>query len=205
MTEQKSTGDRPAGIALIAAAAGTLAAMGHHPTGAHGGGGLAGTVHAAMIALLAVTAFGFLHFARRRGLDRPAVLAGLVGYGIALLGHAGAATVNGFVVPALAARGAEAAGHGVFLFAWEANRALAKLGVFAAGAAFILWGADLLRDKAWLGFAGLAAGALPAVALAVGWIEMNVAGAFLVYAVHAAWGAMVGLHLLRGGGASAVR
>ena len=37
VSEQMSTADRAAGAALIAAAAGTVLAMAHHPTGAHGG------------------------------------------------------------------------------------------------------------------------------------------------------------------------
>lgn len=197
-----STGDRAAGLALIGAATGTLLAMGHHPTGAHGGA-LAGIVHGTMIGLLALTTYGLAHFARARGLDRPAVLAGLVAYAVALLGHVGAATVNGFVVPALAARGDGAVGHDIFLFAWESNQALARLGVFATGAAFILWGADLIRDRRLLGVAGLVAGAVPAAALAAGWIDMDVAGAFFVYALHAGWTGLLGLHLLRGGTARA--
>ena len=194
-----STADRIAGAALLASAAGTVLAMAHHPTGLHGGGGLAGAVHGAMLALLLASAFGFVHFARRRGLGRPAVLAGLVVYGASLFVHAGAATLNGFVVPALAGRGDAAVGHDLFLFAWETNQALARLGVFATGAAFILWGADLLRDRRWLGAAGIAAGLLPAAALAGGWIAMNVAGAFLAYAVHGAWAALVGIELVRRG------
>ena len=192
-----STADRTAGAALIAAAAGTVLAMAHHPTGPHGGA-IGGIVHGAMIALLALGTFGFAHLARRRGLGRPAVLAGLVAYALALFGHAGAATINGFVVPALAARG-EAVMHDLFLFAWEANQALARLGVFAAGVAFILWGADLLRGRTWLGAAAIVAGVAPAALLLAGALEMNVAGAFIVYAAHAAWTALLGVYLIRGG------
>ena len=197
MKEQMSTADRAAGFALIAAAAGTVLAMAHHPTGAHGGA-IGGIVHGAMIALLALGTFGFAHISRRRGLGRPAVLAGLAAYGVALFGHAGAATINGFIVPALAARG-EAVGHDLYLFAWAANQALARLGVFAAGAAFILWGVDLLRSRPWLGGAGIVAGAAPSAALLAGALEMNVAGAFIVYASHAAWTALLGVYLIRGG------
>jgi hypothetical protein len=195
-------GDRPAGIAMAAAAAGTILAMAHHPSGAHAGG-LGGLVHGAMILFLAVLAWGFVTFAVRRGGARPLVLAGLVAYGLGVFAHVGAATINGFVVPALAARGHGAVvGHDIFLFAWEANQALARLGVYATGAAFILWGADLLRGPAGetraVGALGLLAGAVPAALLATGTIGMNVAGAFTVYAAHAAWAALVGLQLIRG-------
>ena len=194
--------DRIAGVSLIAAAASSVLAMAHHPSGAHSGA-LGGLVHGAMIVLLAAMAFGFAHFAGRRGLGRPAVLAGLIVYGLGLFAHAGAATINGFVVPALASRGHGAVGHDVFLLAWEANQALARLGVFATGAAFLLWSLDFLRrpgvEARLIGLAGLLAGAIPAVLLAGGGIRMDLAGAFLVYAVHAAWTALVGIHLLRGG------
>lgn len=195
-------GDRIAGLLLIGAAAASLIAMAHHPSGAHAGA-MAGLVHGAMMLVLAAMAFGFAHFARRRGLERPAVLAGLVAYAISAGAHLGAAAINGFVVPALALRGAGAVGHDVFLLAWEANQALARLGVFASGAAFLLWSLDWLRrpglEFRLIGLAGLAAGAVPAGLLAAGAIRMDVAGAFLVYAAHGAWSALVGLHLLRGG------
>ena len=199
---KSSAGDRTAGLFLIGPAAASVVAMAHHPSGAHAGG-LGGLVHGTMIVLLALMAFGFLHFARRCGLGRPPVLAGLVAYAISLFAHVGAATINGFVVPALAARGPGAVGHDVLLLAWEANQALARLGVFATGAAFLLWSADLQRapggERRLIGLAGMAAGGLPAVLLAGGWIRMDVAGAFAVYAAHAAWAALVGLHLMRGG------
>jgi hypothetical protein len=191
--------DRVAGAAMIAAAAGTLLAMGHHPSGVHGGSSLAGIVHASMIALLGLLVFGFAHMARRRGLGRPAVLAGLVAYGIALVGHAGAATINGFAVPALAARGV--ATHDLFLFAWELNQALAKLGVYATSAAYLLWSADFLADRRTrlLGAVGLMAAIVPAALLASGAIRLDVTGAFICYAVQVGWAALVGLHLLRHG------
>ena len=191
--------DRIAGGAMIATALLVVLAMAHHPSGAHGAGGLAGLVHGAMIVLLAVLTFAFTHFARRLGLDGWAVLAGLVAYAISLAAHIGAATVNGFVVPSLAARGVD--NHDIFLLAWETNQALAKLGVYATGAAYALWGVELLRRGGlarWLGLAGVAAGIVPAVLLATGAIRMDVAGAFLVYAVHVGWAALVGAWLLAG-------
>lgn len=205
MTDPKS-GDRIAGAALAAAALTSAAAMAHHPASAHGGGGLIGLVHGVMIVLVGLLAFGFTHFSRGRGLGRPAILAGLIFYGISVVAHVGAATINGFVVPALAGRGGVS--HDIFLFAWETNQALAGLGVYATGAAFILWSIDLVRrEGGWLrlvGLAGLVAGALPAALLASGAIRMNLSGAMLVYAVHAAWAALVGISLIRGARAADV-
>lgn len=206
MSDLRSS-DRIAGAALAAAALVSVVAMAHHPTRAHGSGGLNGLVHGVMLVLIALLAFGFAHFARRRGLDRPAVLAGLVAYAMSLFAHAGAATINGFVVPAMAGRGDGAVSHDIFLFAWETNQALAALGVYATGAAFILWSLDLVRRDRGLprlvGLAGLAAGAVPAALLAGGAIRMDMSGALLVYAVHAGWAALVGVMLIRAAGEGA--
>ena len=200
--EGVAPGDRIAGAALIAGAAGSVLAMAHHPTGAHGGP-LGPIVHGAMILLLGAMAFGFLTFCLRRGPARPAILAGLLAYGVSLFAHVGAATINGFVVPALAARGAGAVDHDIFLLAWESNQALARLGVAATGLAFIFWSVDFLRrpgvEPRLIGALGLLAGAVPIALLAAGAIRMDVAGAFIVYAAHAAWAALVGLHLWRKG------
>ncbi|MGQ0589346.1 MAG: hypothetical protein ACT4N8_07430, partial [Sphingosinicella sp.] len=191
---------RIGGAALIAAGAGTVLAMAHHPTGAHGGGLLGPSVHAAMIVLLGLTAFGFATLCALRGAARPLILAGMVAYALALFGHAGAATINGFVVPALAGRDA-VPGHDIFLLAWEANQALAKLGVIAASVAFLFWSMDFLRrgggEAKAIGALGLAAGLVPPVLLLGGIVAMNVTGAFIVYAIQAAWGALVGVHLFR--------
>ena len=191
---------RIGGAALIAAAAGTVPAMAHHPVGAHSGA-LGPAVHAAMIAFVALTAFGFAAFAAARGPARPAILAGLVLYALALFGHVGAATINGFVVPALAGRESGAVDHDIFVLAWEANQALAKLGVIASSLAFLFWSLDFLgrsgAEPRAIGLVGLAAGIVPPALLLAGTIDMDVAGAFLVYAIQAAWGACVGLHLVR--------
>jgi hypothetical protein len=193
--------DRIAGGALIAGSLLSVLAMAHHPTHVDPGG-LVGIVHGAMIVLMTAIAFGFAHFALRRGLARPAILAGLIAYLVSLVANIGAGTINGFVVPALAARGADLSGHDVFLLAWEANQALARLGVFATAAAFTFWSIDFLRrpglEPKAIGGLGLLAGLVPAILLATGGIDMHVAGAFVAYAAFAAWGMIVGLHLVRG-------
>jgi hypothetical protein len=193
---------RIAGGALILGALLSVFAMAHHPEHVDPNG-IVGLVHGAMIVLMSVTAFGFAHFALRRGLERPAILAGLIAYVIGLVADLGAGTTNGFIVPALATHGADLSSHDVFLLAWEANQALAGLGVFATAAAFIFWSIDFLcrpglEPKA-IGALGLLAGLVPAILLATGAINMHVAGAFAVYAAFAGWAALVGLHLIRGG------
>ena len=194
--------DRIAGEALILGSLLSVLVMAHHPDHVDPGG-IVGLVHGAMIALMSVTAFGFAHFALRRGVARPAILAGLIAYFIGLVADLGAGTTNGFIVPALATHGATLASRDVFLLAWEANQALARLGVFATAAAFTFWSIDFLRRPGFepkaIGALGLAAGLVPATLLAAGVTDMHVAGAFLAYAAFALWGVSVGVHLLRGG------
>jgi hypothetical protein len=193
--------DRIAGGALILGSLLSIFAMAHHPEHVDPNG-IVGLVHGAMIVLMSVTAFGFAHFALRRGAARPAILAGLIAYFISLVADIGAGTTNGFIVPALAARGAALSGHDVFLLAWEANQALARLGVFATAAAFTFWSIDFLRrpglEAKVVGGLGLLAGLAPAGLLVTGATDMHVAGAFAAYAAFALWGTIVGLHIVRG-------
>ena len=91
-------------------AVGVVGAMAHHPSGAHPGA-LGGIVHGAMIALSLLLAWGFAHFAIGRGASRPLIVGGLLAYAVSLFGNIGAATINGFVVPALADPAAATAGR----------------------------------------------------------------------------------------------
>lgn len=196
---EERSGDRIAGSALIGAAAVSVLAMAHHPTHVDAGA-MNGLVHGTMIAVQLAIAFGYAHFALRRGARRPAILAGLIAYAASAVVTIGAATINGFVVTGLAARGV--ANRDIFLFAWEASQALAKLGVYATAAAFACWSLDFLRrpgaEAKAIGALGLAAGPGVAALLATGAIRMDVAGAAIAYAAFAAWGVAVGLHLIRG-------
>jgi hypothetical protein len=197
---QVRNADRIAGTALIGAALLSVLAMAHHPSSANAGP-IGPIVHGTLIVLLGITFFGFAHFALRRGVGRPAILAGLIAYSVNLFATTGAAAINGFVVTALAARGI--ADRDLFLLAWESNQALAGIGVIATGIAFGLWSVDFLRRPAAeakaIGALGLLCGPGVALALASGVIDMHLAGAILAYSAFALWSVAVGQHLLRGG------
>jgi hypothetical protein len=188
-------GDRAAGIALIGAAALSMLAMAHHPASFREGA-MIQIVHGAMILFAGMLAYGFTHFARVRGLGRPAVLAGLVAFAIGAFASIGAALINGFAAPALVAHGAA---HEAVDILCAVNQALAKLGVIATGAAYALWSIDLWRRSKAVALLGLLAGGVPALLLAGGWIGMHLHAAIMVYGAQLAWTALVGWLLLRGG------
>ncbi|NNC73746.1 MAG: hypothetical protein HKN78_12855 [Sphingomonadaceae bacterium] len=194
-------GERLAGGVMIAAALLSVLAMGHHPSGAHATGGIGDYVHGAMIVLISALFFCFAKFAQRRGIARPLILAGLVAYAISLAAHIGAATINGAIVPALAASGHDALGHDIALLCWEANQALARMGVYATGTAFACWSADLIlrggTANRILGVAGLLAGVGPMIAIGGGLASMDLAGAMAIYAVHGLWAALIGIQFIR--------
>lgn len=191
--------DKWAGPALIVAALGVTLMMSHHPTSVGGMPGLNEFVHGAMIALIGVMSWGVAYMAVRRGIGRPAPLAGLIAWGFATLANIIAATINGFAVPALAAH--PDVGHDVFMLAWELNQAFARLAVVATGAAFVIWAHGwALRGGIWtrlVGIHGVIFGVVPVAMLATG-TRMNVAGAMIVYSLHALWIAMLGLYLWSG-------
>ena len=195
--DSSSGWNRAIGLIMIAASVGVVVAMGHHPSGAHGGP-LGAIVHGAMIGLLLLWTWGFFHFARGIGVERPLVLAGIITYSVSAFAHLVAATINGFVVPALAER--HVSSHDLFLFAWLTNQAFAKVGVYMTGIAYTCWSAELLRDQTrpkWLGAIGLICGFVPVLLLASGAIDLRVGGAFIVYTVHSVWAALVGVALLK--------
>lgn len=197
MTAQRRS-DVLAGGSLAAASALTILAMAHHPTG-HSSA-LGPVVHGAMIALLAVMTAGFVRHAQREGLEKFATIAALVAFALGTVAHLGAGTINGFVVPAMAARDL---GDDVFAAAWAMNQALAREGAFLASAAFLLWGLQLLSGRRSVfdrvtGLAGLAAGGGAVALLGMNALQMDVKGAFIIYSLHALFGVLAGLRLCIG-------
>lgn len=193
--------DRIAGGVLMVAGIGVAMMMAHHPVAVRSAADRQQNafVHGALIALLSMATWGFAHMAVRRGLDRPAPLAGLIAWSIALFGNIGAATINGFATPALAAHGS--IGADVLALAWELNQVLARLAVVATSIAYLLWAHGWMLRSSWLarlvGMHGVIFGLVPIVLLATG-TSMNVAGAIAIYSMHALWMAMAGLYLWSG-------
>ncbi len=192
--------EKATGVMMIVAAAAVVFAMAHHPTGPDAGV-MAEIVHGTMIVLLVVLLTGFIRFSQLRGLKRVVILLGLVSFGLSFIANVGAATINGFVVGALANADA-AVSHEILLLCWEANQALARLGVASTGAALVFWSCDLLRQSdggnRMAGVLGMVAGLAPLAWFFAVSPEMNVHVALVIYVAHALWMGLIGVQLFRG-------
>lgn len=197
MPEQRvETDDRLAGAALAGAALLSLVAMAHHPTGL-GHNALAQIVHGAMIVFVLILLAGYVRLAGRLDLRRFTTTLALVVYAMGAVANVLAATINGFVVAQVVVHDAPAE---ILRFCWALNQALANGAVYGTSLAFLIWGAALATKLGFpriVGLVGIIAGLAPAVLLASGALMMNVAGAFLIYGLQAAFGVMAGAYLVR--------
>ena len=193
MMRNDKRADRIAGATLIAVSVGIVLAMALHPTRLGDTANIM-RVHAILDLLAIGAAYGLFHMALRRGVDRPAVLAGCVFYAVALVANLGATVVNGFVLPQLADAGGDLTG--LLRSARAIDQTLAAMGVIGTGAAFLLWSLGLLRDgpraAALVGGFGIVVGTAPALLLAAGELRLDKHGALLVYAAQAGWMALIG-------------
>ena len=185
---QRRTG-KIAGVALCVAALGTVA-RDVRPSDQCARGPIGPIVHGGMIILLSLMTWGLVNFAIIRGPVRPLISAGLLAFGISLIGHIAAATINGFVVPALAASGAPIS-HDVLSFAWHANQSFALLGIIAGAVAFVLWSIELLGDRASetkiVGAIGLTLGLLMIALPATKVLSLKRRRGRTLYALQALW------------------
>lgn len=196
MQAATNTGDRLAGGVLAAASVLSIVVMAHHPSGP-GHSGLNQLVHGGMMALVLLIFSGYARHAMLRGLGRFSILAALIVYGAGVGANLLAATINGFAAPAAFEEGVS---RDVLRLYWELNQALAYGGVYATSLAFAIWSFGLLHERGlrrFIGVLGLVAGAVPVGLLASGVVTMNVAGAFVIYALHAFFGVIVGADLMR--------
>ena len=187
--------NRNGGFALIVGSIASVALMMNHPSGPHGGSAIP-IVHAGMILALGAMLFGFVAFTRGRGPSTATIVA-MIAYATSFGAHMGAAAINGFAVPAMAGWPSGAPGHDVFLLAWVVNQALAGLGVFATGLAYLCWASELRRERPIVAAAGALAGLIPAALLGLGILQLDVHGALLAYALHALWALILGATMIR--------
>lgn len=192
---QETQSKRFAGVVMAAGAAVSVFTMAHHPTGVDHVA-IANAVHAVMISITILLLAGFSYFTVSRDTLHFLDIAGLGAYAVAAIANIFAAITSGFIVPMLVNRGV---GSDIFAFTWAFNQSLAKGAVYMTGAAFAAWGLSLVLNgkgiDRLLGVAGVVAGVAPAAILAFNIVDMNVAGAFIIYTVHALFVIAVGLRM----------
>ncbi len=177
---------KAAGWILAATGALSILLMSQHPSGNHEGV-MTPLVHGGLQSVMIVQLAALLVIARPWGwtiLVTTAVLFFAAGQVAAV----GAATINGFIVPALGGYDPGELGTGIGPLAWEANQALARLGVIAVGTGFALIAVRLWQEsRRPLAIAGWIAGLVPALLLLTGQISMNLHGAIFAYVTQAAF------------------
>jgi hypothetical protein len=196
--EEKEAMRKRAGWVLIGCGLLATLAMAHHPIGS-GQGIMTPLVHGSVQAILLVELGVFIVLARMLG---NGLVAGIGAAFLAAGVLAGllAATINGFVVPALGGYGEGEIGGDIGVFAWETNQALARLGVIATGIGYSLWSVLFWHKGAKaLAFLGLITGLVPAALIIGGHIDMAFHGAVFAYVMQTLWLVALGWHLTRSG------
>ena len=167
---------------------------------------LSAVVHGVLITLMLLIAYGFVDFAVRRGLHRPLIRAGAIGYGCGVMAMIGAALVSGFIITGMASLMPHATvvdlqiNRQLLLLCRVLNQACADFAVVAMSAGIVCWSLDLCRDsgsRRTVGLLGCLVGLVPAIALVFGRIHLDVRGMTEVVAVQAAWNVAVAVLMVR--------
>ncbi len=123
--------------------------------------GLKELVHAVAIASVCAFAFGYATLARRLGLHRPWVLAGLTTYLLGCIAMIGATITDGFVIPHIAADAITASPERVAFafnlirYASVALNDMAKLGWLLQAAGTLAWSMALVQERGFNRAAGV--------------------------------------------------
>jgi hypothetical protein len=163
---------------------------------------LSAFVHAALIALMLLIAYGFVDFTVRRGLNRPFVRAGAICYAAGIAFMTAAALVSGFMVsnltsltPHVTALDLQIASQ-LLTLCWVLNQGCAGFAVVAMSVGIACWSLDLCRHSGLnrgVGTFGCVVGLLPAVALIFGKFHLDVHGMTAVVMVQATWNVAVAI------------
>lgn len=209
---------RGAGIVLIGLAILMLLVMLHHPVadGRIGPDGLASkvaalagparAVHGTMIAFLVTLLFALVLYSRRRGLDRPLVIAGLTFYSAGTFLMLIPPVIDGFVLPGLAERATVQGVQSAVLFPQMMGFGLALAITLAKAATVLLcagilwWSVDLLRERPLVrsvGLVGVIVGVAPAALVLSGHLPLTAAGMTTITASWCIWYLALGTILAR--------
>jgi hypothetical protein len=167
---------------------------------------LSAVVHGGLIILLLLVAYGFIDFCVRRGLYRPLIRAGVLGYGVGVLVMIGAAMVSGFIITGLCALVPHATpvdlqiNRQLLMLCRVLNQSCANFAVVAMSVGIVCWSLDLCHEpgtRRMVGIFGCLVGIAPGLALIFGALHLDVAGMTLVVAVQAAWNIAVAILMMR--------
>lgn len=209
---------RAAGVLIAVCAGLSILAIAHHPTvsGASPADTLAQVVrlagmdrivHGALIALVGGLLTGLAAFSLRQGIARPTVAAGIIAYSIGAAATIGAAVIDGFIVPGLAAQYAGASSENVKLAldllatCALTIQVLTKLGLIAISTGIFMWSIGLVRSRGTAriaGIIGLVAGLLPAGVLLFGGVSLTPSSLGAIFLAHAIWYFAIAALLFRG-------
>jgi len=205
------TDNRKSGIALITGSIGGIVTMAIHPTA---GGPMtaaqvdrlavvSGVAHGLAIASVMVLFLGACGIARRIAAADRTAFAGIVVFGFACVAVFVAATVSGFILPAIMKHMARDASNMntwqiVIDSIFQINQAFARIYSVGASVAVILWSASILRNGGLgrgIGIYGCIVSALIIVGVGVGHLRLNVHGMAAVWFRQAIWFVIAGVQL----------
>jgi hypothetical protein len=205
-------------VTLILSALASLIAVAHHPRVSHAtsradvmaqivrSSVLDEAVHAVVVVAACGLLFGLTAFAARRGLRNDAVPAGLVAYAIGTVFAIGAALIDGFLIPAIAARYATAPPAKIdtalqLLAVCAMTIQIAtKTWLLAASFAVVMWSSVLVRHGGLLRAVGVVGVVATAVLLVVLAFTANVNPHSLGFIVvlQTIWYVAIGALMIRG-------
>jgi hypothetical protein len=151
-------------------------------------------------------AYGFVDFTVRRGLQRPLIRAGAIGYGCGILVMVGAGLVSGFVMTGVASLMPHDTAvdlqinRQLLLLCRVLNQSCANFAVVAMSVGIVCWSLDLCGNagvRRAVGLFGCLAGLVPALALMFGEIHLDVHGMAEVVAAQAVWNIAVGMLMIK--------
>lgn len=168
--------------------------------------GLKELVHAVAIASVCAFAFGYATLARRLGLQRPLVLAGLTAYLIGCIAMIGATITDGFVTTHIAVDAITgtpehvAFAYNLIHYAGVALNDMAKLGWLLQAAGTLAWSAALVQQRGFhrtAGVVGMLSSLLVIVLIAGSATYMTMTSLLSVLVAQLAWNVAAAVLLVR--------
>jgi hypothetical protein len=168
--------------------------------------GLKELVHGVAIASVCAYGFGYAALARRLGLQRPLVLAGLVTYLFGCVAMIGATIIDGFVTPHIATEAITAAperiafAYNLVHYLGTVLNDLAKLGWILQAVAALAWSITLIHERGvnrLIGITGFLSSALVAIIVFASATDMTMTSLLSVLLAQLIWNIAAAVVLIR--------